>query len=219
MAFPKPPCGRTYGFRGLEHFEPAKETPMSQTPPPRRTPEEQLRHLLLNAGIRLVGDLKTYADAVKGPHGDQSEEPQTAALIMQYIERLCGGPLVYPLDEHSISVKTMLANLLAAASVGRLTKAFSESTRREPTATVELAGHVLASHVAPDGIQTITEFKPTHASLVLSGRNCMCCCATHCANTCEPAHCPPGTPPCDCFCHEKERREKTGPYASRPRVS
>ena len=31
----------------------------------------------------------------------------------------------------------------------------------------------------------------------------ICSCASHCANRCEPGHCPPGTPPCACWCHAK----------------
>lgn len=31
----------------------------------------------------------------------------------------------------------------------------------------------------------------------------ICTCAVHCSNTCEAAHCPPGTPRCKCWCHEK----------------
>jgi len=34
----------------------------------------------------------------------------------------------------------------------------------------------------------------------------ICFCAQHCADRCEPAHCPPGTPRCDCWCHAKEAR-------------
>lgn len=29
----------------------------------------------------------------------------------------------------------------------------------------------------------------------------MCTCSTHCSNNCEPQHCPPGSPSCNCWCH------------------
>lgn len=38
----------------------------------------------------------------------------------------------------------------------------------------------------------------------------MCTCATHCANDCEAAHCPPGTPWCDCSCHTEKYKAMAG---------
>lgn len=45
----------------------------------------------------------------------------------------------------------------------------------------------------------------------------ICTCSTHCSNTCEPQHCPPGTR-CECWCHENEDHffEKKCIYCSKP---
>ncbi len=42
----------------------------------------------------------------------------------------------------------------------------------------------------------------------------MCTCSSHCANRCEPAHCPTTSPTwvtlCPCFCHAPEGEQLLG---------
>lgn len=48
----------------------------------------------------------------------------------------------------------------------------------------------------------------------------MCLCASHCANRCEPACCPPGTRWCRCWCHsDRYLTMQEGPAEGDMRVS